>query len=218
VRTLHTVGKHERLVARGQYQVLRSGQGTGKVEHWNLHRLPDGSSALRSDVDGRDANPDGQADRLHVRYQDERQKAEAQLTFFPGYGIVSRYINGRAQRRGEIELPEGIVVLAPCLASNAAHAYDEQQGGQQTIRVLNLNLSANTELLAPRLDTLTLSMQQTEELELAGVGQFLARHMVADGLADVRLDLHDVLLTRSMRDEGSDALTVALSQYTRFDG
>jgi hypothetical protein len=153
-----------------------------------------------------------------VRYQDERQKAEAQLTFFPGYGIVSRYINGRAQRRGEIELPEGIVVLAPCLASNAAHAYDEQQGGQQTIRVLNLNLSANTELLAPRLDTLTLSMQQTEELELAGVGQFLARHMVADGLADVRLDLHDVLLTRSMRDEGSDALTVALSQYTRFDG
>lgn len=237
MRTLHNIGKHERLIASGQYRYRAPGDGqqTGKVEHWNLHRLPDGSSVLRADVDGRETavsqageesvlvhmllDPDGQADRLHVRYQDDRRKAEAQLTFFPGYALVSRFVNGQALPRTETDVPGEAVVIAPCCASNAAHAYDESKGGQQSFPALDLDLEGSgPDLLVPRLRTLTLSMGASEEIELEGVGRFLTRHLIEDGVADLRLDLHDVLLTRNPRDGNVEDRAAVLAQYTRFDG
>lgn len=232
MRTLHTVGQHERLVARGQYRMLWEGQETGKVEDWNLHHLPDGSSVLRADVDGRNVtapevrvesvlvhmlhDPDGQADRLHVRYEAGGRKAEVQVTLFSGYAMVNRSVDRQKMGPKEIELPEDIVVHAPCAASNPIHVYDEEEGSEWTARTLHLALDgAEDRLLAPDIRELTLAFEGTHALELDGLGHFEAQHVVLDGQTDVHMDACDVVLRRAEREV---PWVTQLARYARFDG
>jgi hypothetical protein len=229
VRTLHGIEQHEELVARGQYHFARDGQDSSKVEHWNLHVLPDGSSVLRADVDGRKTpegssvlvhmllGPDGHVDRLHVRYQDKRRKAEAQLTVFPDYAILTRSRDWQALPQVEVELSGGVVVVAPCLASSIARACHEGQGERQSVTVLELNLAGeDSDLLAPSLRDVALAFEGTEEVDLPGLGHFEARHVTGDGI-DVLLDRHGVALTCRWHDPGQEAQAATLAQYARFD-
>jgi hypothetical protein len=229
VRTLHDIVQHEKLVARGQYRFTRDGQDSGKVEHWNLHALPDGSSVLRADVDGRETaeassvlvhmllDPGGHADRLHVRCHDKRRKAEAQLTIFPDYAILTRSRDWQALLQVEVELPGGVVVAAPCLASSVARAYHEGQEERQPVRVLELNLAGEgSDLLAPALREVALAFEGTEEVNLPGLGHFQARRVAGDGV-DVLLDDYGVALTCRWHDPGQEAQAATLAQYARFD-
>src|SRR5687767_14762568 len=53
MRHIHPIGFHEKFVASGRYNHYRYGTLAGLVETWSIHELPDHSSLVRVDWDGR---------------------------------------------------------------------------------------------------------------------------------------------------------------------
>ena len=228
MRTLHSIARHEKLLARGQYSIMYDGQQDGLLEKWNLHAMPYGSRVLRADVinsaDGADSysliahllsDSDGHPDRLHVRSEIGDWKAEVQVTFFPSYATVSRSVKGEKYMQPEIDLPENVVVVAPCQSSNALGSFDENKGKRQTMDILSFGASwISAEQFAPRLQSVAIELRGTAGLKLEGSSNIEAQKFAEGDSSIAYLDQHGMLLRRETPD---GAMLSQMQQYARYD-
>lgn len=124
MRRLHAVGKHEKFVASGLYEFEQNGAKIGLTEAWSIHEVG-GAQFIRVDQDGRGydgrsslyealLNPDGQIERVDVRFYGKKQEAvkeaRASYTFFDDRVGIIRVVNRELRFEEEVVMPPGYAI------------------------------------------------------------------------------------------------------------
>jgi len=116
MRMLHEVHRSERLLQRGRYQYLISGQTGGYFEEFVITRLPNGQEVTRSEVNGLETHggrlllihlvrePDGKPAWLRMRYGDGVLDSAAQYTFKKANIRIARQRHGYPVRQEVVDI------------------------------------------------------------------------------------------------------------------
>jgi hypothetical protein len=141
---------YEKPSMAGEYRYERDGQPTGAVEKWRLTAASEGYRFLRVDLDAREAasghtylyhalvNPDGQVERLKVRFWTQAAGSGLQVTgdlvFEETAVSATRTVNGKESDQ-VIDLPKGYGFWFPSVAG--LHFAGWHGNGPKTAVTLN---------------------------------------------------------------------------------
>jgi hypothetical protein len=125
MRQLHPVSLHEKFVASGIYSHFRDNKPMRLLEHWSIHKQPDGAQIVRVDLDGRDydgrsilieawCNPDQKIERFDLNAygtaDDTIKEVKANYLFFDHDVQIGRIINSDTRYQEEMTLPPDTII------------------------------------------------------------------------------------------------------------